>query len=96
MGYRSIFSFQSFECEGDFSLVGVVEVFIADLFGDHSALDLGVLLFDQVEPNSHQRVDIGRLTKRRQSRGWCYFICVFLKNNLIFWEILFCPFLAET
>lgn len=61
-----LFSFQCFEVERDFSLIGVVVVFVADLFGDHSALDLSVFLSDQAEPNSHQRVDIGRLKKRRK------------------------------
>lgn len=45
-----------------------MDVFVADLVRDHSALDLGLLLSDQAEPNGHQWVDISRLgtkTKRQ-------------------------------
>ena len=73
-------SFHRFEFEDDFSLVGVVEVFVADLVGDHSALDRRLLLSDQAEPNSHQRVDISRLRKRSQAAvqivGYCC-VCFF-------------------
>lgn len=62
------FSFQSFEVEDDLSLVAVVDVFVADLVGDDSALDLGALLPDQVEPHCHQWVDISRLNKKRGTR----------------------------
>ncbi|KAG7222377.1 hypothetical protein INR49_016332 [Caranx melampygus] len=44
-----------FNVEDDFPLVRVVVVLIADLVGDDSALDLGIFLSDQTEPNSHQR-----------------------------------------
>ena len=61
-----LFSFHCFDGEDDFSLVGVVEVFVADLLGDHSALDLGAPLSDQAEPNSHQRVDVSGLKETRK------------------------------
>lgn len=57
-------SFHCFEVEDDFPLVRVVVVLVADLVGDDSALDLGVFLSDQTEPNSDQRVDVGRLRDR--------------------------------
>lgn len=64
------FSFHCFEVEDDFPLVGVVDVLVADLVGDHSALDLGGHFSDQAEPNSHQRVDVGRLGKKGE-RSQC-------------------------
>lgn len=61
-------SVRCFEVKDDFSLVGVVDVLIADLVRDHSALDLGFFLPNQAEPNSHQRVDVSRLKERRSKR----------------------------
>lgn len=60
------FSFFCFEVEEDFPLVGVVDVLVADLVRDPSALDLGGHFSDQAEPNSHQRVDVGWLEKKKK------------------------------
>lgn len=60
------FSFHCFDGEDDFSLVGVVVVFVADLLRNCSALDLCLLLSNQAEPNSHQRVDVSRLKKKKK------------------------------
>lgn len=88
--FMPCYSFHCFEVEGDFSLVGVVDVFIADHVGDHSALDLGLFLSDQAEPNSHQRVDVSRLKKRRKNFDYCpvFFYDMLINLKGAFFDIL--------
>lgn len=95
----SCFSLHCLEVEDDFSLVGQVVVFVGDLVRDHSALELGILVFDQVESNGHQRVDVSGLKKRRkgalQITGYCciscisYFPCSRLENQFLIYTVLF-------